>query len=375
MKAEKSGHSGSRQMRLVSELWKALGVDPESTPNHLTLGEIGLESMFAVELQQELEREFNMKMSIKQIKSITVGLLKDYENGKTEQIKKFIGEMKRGREILCHYNFTIPVETHTKLNNVTTGRTIYFLPPIETNFSAFDEFAKKFDRPVIGLNWIKDMNQFGTINEINRYFTDLLKKLEPKGDYDLVGYLDGGMVVAKQLIKGKVKTGVIIDIIHDDRYLSDNVSEDVALEVVFSTLASEAPASFREKLKRDIFAEKTTSAKIKKMVEEIKDFADRGLIAPDLEEIITIAMKRALISWDYRVKKKSKLGNKLVETIGKKWAKIMGKLHVIKAFSFDNVEDVEEKVNSSRDAYLLPGTEVIQFETNIACVDNCIIYP
>ena len=42
---------------MISELWKALGVDPETTPNHMTLGEIGLESMFAVELQQELERE------------------------------------------------------------------------------------------------------------------------------------------------------------------------------------------------------------------------------------------------------------------------------------------------------------------------------
>ena len=93
---------------MIAELWKALGVDPETTPNHLTLGEIGLESMFAVELQQELEREFNMKMSVKHIRCITVGLLKDYENGKTEHIKKFIDDMKKAREVLCAYNFTIP---------------------------------------------------------------------------------------------------------------------------------------------------------------------------------------------------------------------------------------------------------------------------
>ena len=51
---------------MIRELWKALGIDPETTPDHLTLGEIGLESMFAVELQQELEREFNLKIGINQ---------------------------------------------------------------------------------------------------------------------------------------------------------------------------------------------------------------------------------------------------------------------------------------------------------------------
>ncbi|CAG2181994.1 unnamed protein product, partial [Oppiella nova] len=64
VKAERIMQSGSRQKRMVKELWRALGIDPDTTPDHLTLGEIGLESMFAVELQQELEREWNIKMSI-----------------------------------------------------------------------------------------------------------------------------------------------------------------------------------------------------------------------------------------------------------------------------------------------------------------------
>ena len=232
------------------------------------------------------------------------------------------------------------------------------MPPIETNFKTFEEFAKKFDRPVYGLNWTRDMNQFVTLKQINHHISDLLKKLEPKGDYDLVGYLDGATVVAKQLMKGRVRKGVIIDIITDDRYLTDKVSEEVALEMVFDTLSSETPDTFREKLKRDIFAEKTTSGKIKKMVEEIKDFADRGLVAPDLEEIITVAMKRLVISWEYRVDKKNKMGAKMKEIISNKLAKMTGKLHVIKAFKFDKVDDVEAKTNLSRDVYLLPDALV-----------------
>ena len=114
VKAERTYIGGNRHKRLVSELWKALGVDPQTTPDHLTLGEIGLESMLAVELQQELERDFNVKMSINQIKTITVGLLKDYENGKHDILRQYLDEMKRAREMVSKLNFTMPTETHTR---------------------------------------------------------------------------------------------------------------------------------------------------------------------------------------------------------------------------------------------------------------------
>ena len=346
---------------MVAELWKALGVDPENTPNDLTLGEIGLESMFAVELQQELEREYNMKMNINHIKTITVGLLKDYEAGKTQLIKQYIDEMKKTREMLCSFNFLMPTEPYTKLNSVTKGRPIYLMAPIEITFSAYEEFAKKFDRPVIGLNWTRDVSKLETVKQINQYFTDLLKKLEPKANYDMIGTLDGAIIIAKQLMKGRLRKGVIVDVVHDERYMTEKVSEDVALELMLNFLASEAPASFFDKLKRGIFSEAETVGKIKRLTDEIKDFVGRGFIATDFEEIITIGMKRALLIWHYRLNKKSKFGNKLKESIGKKWAKKTGKLHVIKAFSFDKVDDVEVKVNTSRDIYLLPDNKVIDF--------------
>ena len=308
-----------------------------------------------------MEREYNMKININHIKTITVGLLKEYEAGKTEHIKQYIDELKRSREVLCSYHFLMPTEPFTKLNNVTKGRPIYLMSPIEITFSAYKEFANKFDRPVIGLNWTRDVSKLETMKQINQYFTDLLKKLEPKGGYDLIGTLDGAIVVAKQLMKGRLRKGVIVDIVHDERYITEKMSEDVALELMLNFLASEAPASFFDKLKRGIFSKAETVGKIKRLTEEIKDFAGRGFIATDFEEIITICMKRALIVWEYRLNKKSKFGNKLKESIGKKWAKKTGKLYVFKAFRFDKVDDVEVKVNTSRDIYLLPDNKVIDF--------------
>ena len=346
---------------MVSELWKALGVDPETTPNNMTLGEIGLESMFAVELQQELEREYNMKIGINHIKTITVGLLKDYETGKTDNTKQYVDELKKARDILCSYNFTMPTETYTKLNNVTKGRPIYFMPPLETTFSTYEDFAKKFDRPVIGLNWTRDVSKCQTMKEINQYFTDLLKKLEPKGDYDLVGSLDGAIVVAKQVMKGRLKKAVIIDILNDEKLLTEKISEDLILDFFFNFVAFDFPDVFKEKFRRGIYAESETSNKIKRIVDEFKELAGRAFIAPDFEEILTIGVKRATILWEYRSKQKSKFGNKLKESLGKKWAKSRSKLYVIKPFRFDKSDDVDVKVNSAREAYLLPDEKVCNY--------------
>ena len=350
--------TGIHNVKIISELWKNMGIDPNTTPNHMTLGEIGLESMFVSEIQKEFKRGFNYNLTSNQIKSFTIGLLRDFETGKNENFKYYFDELNCFRQKISKYSFIIPREPYTKLNHVIEGRPIYFMPPMEITFSGYDEFAKKFDRPVIGLNWTRDVSKCETFEEVNQYFTDLLKKLEPKGDYDLVGCLDGALVVASQVINGRVRKGVIVDIVEDDKYLNDKINEEVALELAFN-LPIEMPEMLRQNLKRDISAETETSIKIKRLVDDIKDFAGNALIGTDLEDIIKIGLKRALIVWEYRLKKKSEFGKKLKELIGKKWAEISGKLHVIKAFEFDKVGDIELKVNTSRDIYLLPDDKVI----------------
>ena len=188
-----------------------------------------------------------MKIGINHIKTITVGLLKDYEMGKTDNTKQYVDELKKARDILCSYNFTMSTVPYTKLNSVTKGEPIYFMPPIETTFSTYEEFSKKFDRPVIGLNWTRDVSKCQTMKEINQYFTDLLKKLEPKGDYDLVGSLDGAIVVAKQVMKGKLKKAVIIDVLNDEKFLTEKISEDLILDFFFNFVAFDFPDVFKEK--------------------------------------------------------------------------------------------------------------------------------
>ena len=368
LRAERLHKSGNKQKRIVKELWKAFGIDPQTTPDHLTLGEIGLESMFAVELQQELQREYNVRISINHIKTITVGMLKEYELGKTENVKKYLDDVKRSQHMLIKYKFIIPTETYTKLNEVNSGKPIYFLPPIEIIFSVYEELAKKLDRPVIGLNWTKHMNKIESIKELTEYYSGILDKLEPNGKYDLVGYLDGALVISKLLIRKRVNKAIIVDMISDKRFKQEILSQEFLTEFVFGFMSKQLPSTLRNGITRKIDPEPDFDRKVRLFMAELKEFAGRGLIAVDLEEIFHLLAKRAKMTCDYRNQKKKKYSNELKERIGKKWQKISGKMIILKAFKFSEVDDVEEEVEGTRDVYLLPQQNVSAILSFFCCL-------
>lgn len=94
------------------------------------------------------------------------------------------------------------------------------------------------------------------------------------------------------------------------------------------------------------------------MVSEMVDFAGKGLVATDMEDILYIMLARIRKLSEYRTAKKSKFGNKLKMTLGKKWSKQTGKLVIIKPFKFESIEDMEDFIDKSRDMYFVPATNV-----------------
>ncbi|CAG2119522.1 unnamed protein product, partial [Medioppia subpectinata] len=350
--------SSTRGKRLIRELWRALGIDPEITPNHLTLGEIGIESMFAVELQQELERDWNTKVSLNQVKTITIGMLKDYEAGVVGEMKKHMADIKRARVAILKLNFVMPTQTHTPLNSVTKGTPVYFMPPILVSFTAMEELAQKINRPVIGLNWTREVSALTTMKEVTAYYVKLLKTLEPKGKCDVLGYFDGAIICSKYLLKGMVGRAVIIDVIDDSHFRDEYMTDEYILEYLLSFLSSELPDSFKQKILRDLKKEQGMNGKVKYIVNELGDFAGKGLVGTDMQEIFEVMISRIHMLSKYRMEKKKKLSNKLKTTIGKKWSKKTGKLVVIKQFKFELCEDVDETMERARNAYFLPGSNV-----------------
>lgn len=54
----------------------------DSLPDNLSLGDVGMESILAVEMQQRIEREYEVVLTSDEIKKLTVGMIKEYRKGK-----------------------------------------------------------------------------------------------------------------------------------------------------------------------------------------------------------------------------------------------------------------------------------------------------
>jgi thioesterase domain-containing protein len=99
-----------------------------------------------------------------------------------------------------------------------TGRPIFFVPPIEGDFSILQPLAKSIDRPIIGINWTEEIDHYESVAELAKHYVLKLKEVYPDGQYDLVGYSYGGLVAfemamqLQELFGGKtVKKLLLLD--------------------------------------------------------------------------------------------------------------------------------------------------------------------
>ena len=100
--------------------------------------------MFAVELQQGWERDYDLKISLNDVKSINIRQMKEFECGRIEELKRFTEELRECRNKLSKIKFLIPNDAFTKLNNVKTGKPVYFLPPLEGNLCITRSLAERW---------------------------------------------------------------------------------------------------------------------------------------------------------------------------------------------------------------------------------------
>jgi acyl carrier protein len=348
VRASRETLTGSSEERLFGQLWSALGVDPKTTPGHMTLGDLGMESMVAVELQQSLEREYDIKLSLNDVKNITVKQMTDFQSGNKEILRNLAKEIKLMRVRLSKIKFIIPVETHTKLNNAQNGNPIYFLPPVEGIFSMLENLAKKIDRPVIGLNWTQDMKNMNNLKEISNYYTDLLKKLSPNGNYDIVGHSFGAIITSKMLRKAPIGRAVIIDVMSNSTFDENIKSEEYLIASFIKSIFMSD--NLRDKISRDLNSSKDTNEKLKIIGSELREFGGKSLIDKDLDEILRNTADRSKMIVNYRMKSMNKF-DKLKQSSKKKFLKSNGKLFVIKPFEESDESNIIDRI---RECYFLP---------------------
>jgi acyl carrier protein len=349
VRANRETLSGTSEERLIGQLWSALGVDPKTTPNHLTLGELGMESMFAVELQQGLERDYDIKLTLNEVKNINVKDLKDFQSGNKQNLNDLSKNLKLMKINLNKIKFIIPEETYTKLNAVQNGNPIYFLPPIEGIFSTLENLIQKINRPVIGLNFTQEIKNMTDLKEITSYYTNLLNKLSPNGNYDIVGHSLGAVILTKMLKKAPIGRAVVIDILSNTHFDEDSNNEEFIFESLNKFIKSVFTVeNIRDRIIRDLNAINDINEKLKRISSEMREFGGKGLVDKDLDEILKNTVERAKMIINNRIKSMKKF-KRFKQNISKKFLQSKGKLFVIKPFdeSFDTtiVERISEFYN------------------------------
>lgn len=66
--------------------------DISSVSNDSTLGSLGLDSLMSVEVKQLLEREFDLMLSMKEIRGLTITLLREKASSTSEGDIKAVGK-------------------------------------------------------------------------------------------------------------------------------------------------------------------------------------------------------------------------------------------------------------------------------------------
>ena len=246
---------GTVEENMMKQLWSSLGIDPKTTPNHVQLGELGMESFVAVELQQRLERDYDICLSLNEIKKVTVGELKQFEAGNKSMIKQYAADLKLAREQLSKLRFELTNEPVTKLNNVTKGKPIYVLPPIESIFSNLLALIELLPVPVYGLNWTYEMENKKSIKEIALHYENLMKKLEPSGEYTLLTMSLGSVVGLRMAYKkSPINKLIIIDTFLNEKiFLSAEDEKHASFDQILRFLNRNTPSSFKERVKDEVY--------------------------------------------------------------------------------------------------------------------------
>ncbi len=328
-----------------------MGIDPKTTPNHLTLGELGMESLFVVEFQQGLEREYGVKLTMNEVKNISVMQLKDHQSGNKELLKDFHRELKISKKILSETKFKIPTETYARLNSKQIGNPVYFLPPVEGIFSLLENLAKKIDRPLIGLNWTRDMKHLNDMEDIVDYYLKLIQKLSPDGNYDIIGYSFGAMLLTKLLIKAPISRAVIIGVMSHLDY-NKEINEEEYIFGNFNELIKsfQFPVTIRERILRELNGIESINEKIKKLSHELREFSGKSSVDDDLDEILKNTYERAKVIYNYR-SNSSKNFKESDQDSGKQFLQKNEKVYIINLKEDSDESNLIEKISET---YFLP---------------------
>uniref|UniRef100_A0A8C2UFP2 Fatty acid synthase n=1 Tax=Coturnix japonica TaxID=93934 RepID=A0A8C2UFP2_COTJA len=182
---------GGSQRDLVEAVAHILGVRDVSSLNaESSLADLGLDSLMGVEVRQTLERDYDIVMTMREIRLLTINKLRELSS------KSGAAEVRQQPPKLDLNNLLVNPEgpTITRLNEVqSTERPLFLVHPIEGSIAVFYTLASKLHMPCYGLQCTKAA-PLDSIQSLASYYIDCMKQIQPEGPYRIAGYSFGACV-------------------------------------------------------------------------------------------------------------------------------------------------------------------------------------
>ncbi|KAH6942266.1 hypothetical protein HPB50_002653 [Hyalomma asiaticum] len=206
VKADLSTKSdGKNTQNLVQSIAHILGVkDPSSLNPSMSLGELGMDSLMGVEVKQTIERDYDLSLSMQEIRLLTINRLREIAGAvrsEPEPSENSVPAPTEGGEHadvsdvprLTLVKELIPHSVLVEMNGLKGSTPVFIVHPVEGHVNGLYELASHLPVRAVGVQRAPDVS----LRSIEEMAADYIKRLtvaQPAGPYHVVGYSFGATV-------------------------------------------------------------------------------------------------------------------------------------------------------------------------------------
>ncbi|XP_071965803.1 fatty acid synthase-like [Antedon mediterranea] len=205
VRAETKSRSKSdkgNSLDLVAVVANVLGVRDPSTMNpDTTLADLGLDSLMGVEVKQTLERDFELAISMKDVRLLTFNKLKELSNSSSEPTA--LVESKPVIPAIDQHTFVSHNDKRTlvKLNDIDNDkRPVFLIHPMEGSVDILTDLAANMSSPCYGLQCSANV-PMASMEEIAAHYIKNIKDQQPEGPWTIVGYSYGCCIATEMSLQ------------------------------------------------------------------------------------------------------------------------------------------------------------------------------
>ncbi|XP_029644700.1 fatty acid synthase isoform X1 [Octopus sinensis] len=213
---------GDSKANFVESVKNILGIkDLSMIKSTTTLADLGLDSLMGVEIKQLLERDYDLNLSTREIRQLTMKKIQEISGcGSQSPSPSFQQPLLTNGITLYNLNQIIPLQNIISLNSVKSDeRPFFIIHPLEGSAHCLKVLASYLKIPVYGLQCTAT-TPLESIESLASYYLQKIYEVQPKGPYRIGGYSFGAglateIVIQIEASKEKVENLVLLDGSHN----------------------------------------------------------------------------------------------------------------------------------------------------------------